>query len=130
MERILMEEPLPELTEFIKKSWHEQGAADAEKVRGRVTNDAYREALEKFAMVGRDLAAAHAGSDDKEKHILLHENRMRELAASHDIAMKEMEETFANNYRIRKQEQTQWYRQLEEADQARQLEEADQAAHI
>ena len=118
MERILMEEPLPELTEFIKKAWRDQGAVDAEKVRGRVTNDAYREALEKFAMVGEDLAAAHANTDDKGKRIVLHENRMRTLAAAHDAEMKALEETFANQYRVQKQARTQWYSQLEEADQA------------
>ena len=43
---------------------------------------------------------------------------MRVLAASHDSAMKDLEAHFANQYKVRKQEQTQWYNQLKEADQA------------
>ena len=118
MEHILMEEPQPELTNFICESWRKQGALEAEKERGRVVNQAYQEALEKFAITGRDLAAAHSGSYDKGDLEHQRDSRMREISTEHNKAIKDLEDTFTNQYRVRKQEQTQWYNQLEEADQA------------
>ena len=120
MECILLEEPRPELTEFIRKTWRKQGTAEAEKERGRVVQAAYQEAIESFATTGHDLAAAHAGTSTLDKGMLevQRDARMRELAAKHDRELKDLEIAFADQYRVRKQEQTQWYNQLEEADQA------------
>ena len=118
MERILMEEPRPDLTQFIRDSWRKSGAQEAEKERGRVTSAAYQEALDSFAIAGRDLAAAHKGSYDPKDLECQRDSRMREISAAHDKAIKELEEHFATEYRVRKQEQTQWYNQLEESDQA------------
>ena len=118
MERILMEEPRPKLTQFIHDSWRKQGAKEVEMERGRVTSAAYQEALDSFAVQGRNLAAAHKGSYSTQDLECQRDSRMREISAAHDKQIKELEETFANEYRIRKQEQTQWYNQLEEADQA------------
>ena len=52
MEQILLEEPRPELTEFIWSTWRKQGAAEAKKERGRVTQEAYQSALESYAIIG------------------------------------------------------------------------------
>ena len=118
MERILMEEPRPALTQFIRDTWRKSGALEAEKERGRVTSAAYQEALESFAVAGRDTAAAHKGNYDPKDLECQRDSRMREISAAHDKAIKELEDHFANEYKVRKQEQTQWYNQLEEADQA------------
>ena len=118
MERILMEEPRPELTQFIRESWRKQGALEAEKERGRVVNQAYQEAIESHAIAGRDLAAAHAGHYDKGDLEVQRDAHMREISAAHDKAIKDLEETYANEYRVQKQARSQWYNQLDEADQA------------
>lgn len=109
VECILLEELHPELTEFIHQTWRKQGADEAEKERGRVMQAAYQEAIENFAVIGCDLATAHASSSnmDKDKLAVMHDARMREIAAKHDQEIKDLENSFADQYRIRKQEQSQ-----------------------